>query len=204
MARDQNDSPFPLPPSSYLSTHAHKRTRTRTRTHTHTQCEACCANAPWMFVKSLLQETTALGVQLEASRCAHVNMTSLLLSSPTSTSLSRLNASSSTDPTASSPSAATGVFGPACDLLCFGRVSGASCRCAPNYFGFDCSLYAPPDSTRSFSTTVRAGQGKEGGRERERKRGRGREGELLLSERGRGRGRRNPGPAVPPKVLATD
>jgi len=50
------------------------------------------------------------------------------------------------------------VFGRSCDKLCYGHVSGERCICAPNHFGYDCSLCAEADPARSLSQRVAAGE----------------------------------------------
>jgi len=50
------------------------------------------------------------------------------------------------------------VFGRSCDKLCYGHVSGERCICAPNHFGYDCSLCAEADAARSLSQRVAAGE----------------------------------------------
>lgn len=53
-----------------------------------------------------------------------------------------------------------GRFGPSCQLVCSaegGLVQGEHCDCLPNYFGYDCSIFAQPDPERSIVKEVKVG-----------------------------------------------
>jgi len=68
-------------------------------------CDSCCANAQALSVASAVQLDAVLGVQFATPTCAHVNITSVLqLLHPAN--IIQLQP--------------TGVYGPACDALCYG------------------------------------------------------------------------------------
>lgn len=130
-----------------------------------------------------------MGVQSEASACAHVNSSTVaqqmqlkshaetgraVASRPSRGDRARralVQHHSYADPqdSESRPSARSsrsnctlrsppGVFGSSCDMLCYGHVSGQKCVCAPDHFGYDCSLCAKADPARSFSQRLAAGE----------------------------------------------
>ena len=104
-------------------------------------CEDCCANSPALLVASAEQPSAALGVQHVDPACSHVNVTHLAMGMK--------------DRPISEP---TGVYGSACDKICFGLVQGDLCKCERNFFGEDCSLYVEADPARSISQVVQAGE----------------------------------------------
>jgi cysteine-rich repeat protein len=123
----------------------------------------CCANSPVLHVASAEQPSAALGVVYVEPACLHVNMTQVLMGIKKEEEEEEEEGVEGGEVEDAEEEdelllEATGVYGPACDKICFGLVQGDECKCEPNHFGDDCSLYLEADPARSLSQIVRVGE----------------------------------------------